>query len=285
MTEETCHGQTLVRVDDRAVIDCERCGFAHVFPMYTDSELVDFYENHYAESTPSHLFDLKVYNVNRMQPVGSVLDIGCWTGSQLEAFQKSGWDCHGTELNRNAADEAMSKGFRVRQMSIESLFENAAAESYDVVNASYILEHIPRPGEFLSHVATVVADDGILIIEVPNEFNPLQKCYLKHTGSTPYWIALPDHVNYFTPQGLETLIAKTGWKISLAQTSFPMEMFLLMGDDYRNAPELGPKCFRKVVAMETAIMKTDLRLLSDWYTALYPMAIGRSLIYYLRKQS
>jgi len=67
---------------------------------------------------------------------------------------------------------------------------------------------------------------------------------------SPYWIALPDHINYFNRKSLETLLKNTGWKVLHGESSFPMEMFLLMGDDYIENPPVGKSSFQKVVQME-----------------------------------
>ncbi len=283
MTPKSCNGPVLLEKEGRQILDCQTCGYVHVYPMYSDRELEIFYEDHYSESTPSHLFALKVFNIEKWIRKGRVLDIGCWSGMQLEHFRAADWECCGLELNKKAATQAASKGFHIYQTSIAEFFRTQSGQKWDVINAAYILEHITDPEEFLLSVGRHLSDDGRLVVEVPNEFNPLQMCYQNTAGSDAYWIALPDHVNYFNREGIGRLFERTGWKVVHAECSFPMEMFLLMGDDYKRSPELGPVCFQKVVAMEKAIMDHDIRILSEWYARLYQAGIGRSLIYYLSK--
>jgi hypothetical protein len=191
--------------------------------------------------------------------------------------------CYGLELNRRAARITAEKGIKVYQESLSDFFKKDRNIPWSVINAAYILEHIPEPAVFMTKIKEYLTDKGILVIEIPNEFNPLQLCYLELKKVEPYWIALPDHVNYFSKKGIENLLQKTGWKVLHAESSFPMEMFLLMGEDYKESPSTGPECFRKVVAMEKAIMDFDIKFLSDFYEAMYQKGVGRSFIYYLTK--
>ncbi len=53
--KKECCGKTLIEKDGRQIILCERCGFNHVSPMYSEEELEKFYKEVYSESTPSYL--------------------------------------------------------------------------------------------------------------------------------------------------------------------------------------------------------------------------------------
>jgi SAM-dependent methyltransferase len=277
-----CTGAVLAARDGRTVIDCAPCGFAHVFPMYSESELEEYYANTFAESTPSHLWFEKVQNIFRWKHAGSVLDLGCWEGLQLEHFVKAGWQCTGLELNTKAAAISRAKGIEVLQISITEFFSRCAGQTWDVINLAYVLEHIPQPVEFLRRIRRHLKPEGILVLEVPNEFNPLQLAYLKRERIDPYWIFLPEHVNYFNKASLERLVVDAGWRILHAESCFPMEMFLLMGEDYLADKTIGPRAFQKAVAMERAMRELDPTLVSRFYTSLYACGIGRGITLYLQ---
>lgn len=279
-----CRGEILLKKAGRRLIRCEKCGFIHIYPLYSEQDLEFFYKNLYAESTPSYLWYEKVYNVEKWKNPGSVLDVGCWEGIQLEAFLKKGWQCTGLELNNRAASKAARKGIKVYYVSLNDFFTKFKDGKWDVINIAYVLEHVTHPLEILRRLKNHLKEKGIIIIEVPNEFSPLQLAYLKEYRLSPYWIALPDHINYFDKQGLQHLVKCAGLKIIHGETSFPMEMFLLMGDNYLKNKELGRKSFKKVVQMERILRKYDSGLLSQLYEALYNSAIGRSLIVYAQKK-
>lgn len=279
---DSCHGKCLLERDGRRIIACDKCGYIHVVPLYTEEELEKFYENVYAESTPSHLWLEKLHNIKRLKPSGTVLDIGCWEGTQLECFMKEGWQCTGTEINKRAASIASSKGIDVHQISIRKFFERFARRKWDVINVAYILEHIPDPTDFLSRLKDHLEEDGILIIEVPNEFNPFQMAYIKEQQIEAYWIALPDHLNYFDKAGIENLMQRVGFKIIRGETSFPMEMFLLMGDNYLQDGSVGKRSFGKVIEMERILRSYDPDMVTDLYASLYGCAVGRSMVLYVQ---
>lgn len=281
-TLNICHGKLCMEKDNRQIILCKKCGYKHVFPLYTEEELEKFYENVYAESTPSYLWFEKVYNIKKWKKGGSILDIGCWEGIQLENFIKEGWECTGTELNKRAASVAQSKGINVYQISIKDFFKKFSGRKWDVINVAYILEHILNPLEFLEKLKEYIKEDGIIIVEVPNEFNPFQMAYITKHKIQPYWIALPDHVNYFNKKELNNLMKKAGWKVIHGETSFPMEMFLLMNDNYLQDRTVGKKSFLKVVEMENTLREYDFSLIPKMYSSLYKSGIGRSIILYAK---
>jgi 2-polyprenyl-3-methyl-5-hydroxy-6-metoxy-1,4-benzoquinol methylase len=280
----SCHGTAVAVRDGREIIECTRCEFAHVFPMYTAAELEAHYANVFSESTPSHLWFEKVQQVLRWKQGGDILDVGCWEGTQLEYFVQAGWNCTGLELNKKAAVVSRSKGIDVLEMSIAEFFQRCAGRTWDVINVAYVLEHIPEPLAFLHQVRAHMNPGGILVLEVPNEFNPFQLAYVKKAQIDPYWIFLPEHVNYFSKDSLERLVQRGGWTILHGESCFPMEMFLLMGDDYLNTKAVGPAAFQKVLAFESALRSHDPTLVSRLYTALYSSGIGRGLTLYLRNQ-
>lgn len=275
-----CSGNSITEKDGRQIILCRKCGYKHVFPMYTEQELEEFYENVYAESTPSYLWLEKVYNIKKWKKCGSILDIGCWEGLQLESFLKEGWQCTGTELNKKAASVALSKGIDVYQISIQNLFEEFSEKKWDIINIAYILEHIPNPLEFLKRIKRHLNEEGIIIVEVPNDFSLFQLAYIKKYKLEPYWIALPDHVNYFNKEELNNLMVRAGWKVIHGETSFPMELFLLMNENYLQDHAIGKRSFTKVVEMESILREYDPGLVSKMYSALYNSGIGRSIIVY-----
>ncbi|MCX5847511.1 MAG: class I SAM-dependent methyltransferase [Deltaproteobacteria bacterium] len=279
---DSCHGKLLSERDGRRIIACDKCGHNHVVPMYTEEELENFYENVYSESTPSFLWHEKVENIKRFKKAGKVLDIGCWEGQQLEHFIKTGWKCVGTELNKRAANVAISKGIDVHQISIREFFHQFENEKWDVINVAYILEHIPDPIDLLIKLKGNLENDGIIIVEVPNDFSPFQLAYIAEHNIEPYWITLPDHLNYFDRKGIENLLKRAGFSIIHGETSFPMEMFLLMGDNYLHNRSIGKASFQKVVAMERILRNYDSTLVSELYASLYMCGVGRSIVLYVK---
>jgi len=278
----SCRGKVVALKDDRKIIDCRNCGYIHVFPLYSAEELEQFYGDIYPESTPSYLWFEKVHNIEKWKKKGTVLDVGCWEGTQLECFMKEGWECTGLELNKRTAAIAKGKGIEVYEMSIQQLFDTVSDRKWDVINVAFLLEHIPEPIQFLSQIKELLNEDGIIIVEVPNDFSPFQLAYLKEHRILPYWIFLPDHLNYFTKAKLKNILKRTGWTIIHGESSFPMEMFLLMGDNYLEDNSIGKRSFKKVVEMERVLREYDPSLVSRLYSSMYACNVGRSITVYAR---
>ncbi|MDP8259069.1 MAG: class I SAM-dependent methyltransferase [Candidatus Aadella gelida] len=280
-----CKGKTVFKAKGGRLVDCEKCGYIHVLPMYTEAELEEFYKHEFSESTPSPNWKDKVQNICKWKKGGTVLDIGCWEGTQLEYFiKKKGWKCTGIELNKKAARKARRKGIEVQEMSVREFFEKFKGRKWDVINVAYVLEHIIDPYSFMVSLKDHLKKGGIAIIEVPNEFNPFQLAYLKKHKVEPYWVSLPTHLNYFNKEGIEKLVKKAGWKVAHGEMSFPMEMFLLMGDDYRKKPVMGKTCYKKLLKMQDTLRTFDEGLVSKFHSSLFSAGIGRSTMLYLKKK-
>ena len=93
--------------------------------------------------------------------------------------------------------------------------------------------HVVLPSPAVSHAhARIAARDG--------------------RGHAPWWIAPPHHLNYFDFDSLEALLVRLGLRPVERLTSFPMEAFLLMGDDYVADPALGRACHAKRMNFDLA---------------------------------
>ena len=77
---------------------------------------------------------------------------------------------------------------------------------------------------------------AIICIRVPNDFSVIQDAVIAKTGGTRWWIAEPDHISYFSLHNLTSLLNKFGFKVELSSCDFPIDWFLLMGDEYLNMP-------------------------------------------------
>lgn len=66
-----------------------------------------------------------------------------------------------------------------------SLFEDYEADrSYDVVFATYVLEHVANPQQFLGRVRALLNPDGMLLLVVPNA-RALSRQLARHMGLLP----------------------------------------------------------------------------------------------------
>ena len=68
------------------------------------------------------------------------------------------------------------------------------------------------------------------------------------------------------------------------ETTFPMEIFPMMGDNYRTDPQVGKQCHRRRVEFEMNMYHGGREsLMGEMYSALANIGIGRSIILYAQK--
>jgi SAM-dependent methyltransferase len=290
----TCRGTLLDRVGDFDVIDCESCGWAHVFPIPSDEELASLYRSHYY-GTEKPLY-LERYEEDRawwnltysdrydtfesVLPAGRrrILDVGSGPGLFLATGKARGWTTLGVEPAQQAAAHSRGLGLEIVE---QFLTEDLAKElgRFDVVHMSEVLEHIPDPRAFVRLASSMLTPGGLLCIVVPNDYNPLQRVLREQDGYQPWWVAPPHHLNYFTPASLQSLLERSGFEVLLSEATFPIELFLLFGDNYVGNDALGRQCHGKRKRLEVLLERggqTDLR--RRLYRALAKEGVGREIM-------
>ena len=146
------------------------------------------------------------------------------------------------------------------------------------------LEHIPDPLDLLKISHGLLNDGGIISIVVPNDFNPIQKALTEKLGFSQWWVSPLHHINYFNMKSLTDLLSQAGYKILHTTTTFPIDMFLLMGENYVGNDVTGRSVHSRRKTLELNMAKagaTDLRL--AWYKSMSDLGMGRELLVYARK--
>ena len=216
-------------------------------------------------------------------PSRYLLDVGCGTGEFVAFVQKNGWKAVGVEPSEQAAAVARGRGLEVHNSSIEEVAAHPECKAnFGVVSLLNVLEHVPDPVKLLCAVKRLLVPGGLVVIQVPNDFNELQLAAAQQLDREPWWVAIPDHINYFDFPSLGTLLAKNGFQVVYAQSDFPMEWFLLMGDDYVDNAEVGSRCHHKRVCFE---MNIPSELRRRIYRAFAKLRIGRQCLVFGRKSA
>lgn len=211
-------------------------------------------------------------------PVKRVLDVGCGTGDLLSFLQEVGYEVMGIEPSPDAAALAKARDLVVYTSTLSEFVETYRSNRmppFDSVILINVLEHTADPVGMLELVRLVLKPSGITCIRAPNDFNALQIVARERLGKTPWWIAQPDHINYFDFQSLSALLGGLGFEVIYSQADFPMELFLLMDEDYVGNPDVGARCHEKRVMFERAIPAELRRRI---YAAFAEIGIGRDCL-------
>jgi len=223
------------------------------------------------------------------------LDVGSGSGFFLKRAKEKGWTITGVEPNYFAAKYSEKIGIPV----ITDFFQNIDIKNmkkYDVINLFDVLEHVHNPTELLKKCHQLLKSRGIVVIEVPNDYNPLQKIVQKSLKKEEYWLTILtksrnynwaskiDHVNYFNFFSLKRLLTKLRFKVIYQQSTFPLELFLLMGDDYLKSEKIGKKIHQKRINLEMNLMiDENMRIKKEIYEKFAELGIGRTAIIFAQK--
>ncbi len=136
-----------------------------------------------------------------------LLDVGCATGDFLELAREAGIDGHGIDVSAHAVDAARRRGLDVRCGRLE----DADGGPYDVIHASHVLEHVADPQRFARRAFALLRSGGLVLVEVPNEFDDLLSTLRRRLRRARGAFDSP-HLHYFAPASLRRLWADSGFR-------------------------------------------------------------------------
>ncbi|MCF8076618.1 MAG: class I SAM-dependent methyltransferase [Desulfotignum sp.] len=282
------------------VIDCSLCGFKHIVPIPTPEELEKTYKHeYYTREKPLYLEryreDLDWWNMvyderyeileKHLSPTRRrILDIGSGPGFFLLRGKERGWITKGIEPSNQAVLHSQELGLEIAN----DFFSKETAKKlgrFDAINMSLVLEHLPDPVHFLRIAYESLDEGGVLSSSVPNDFNPFQNVLRDTLEYEPWWVAPPHHINYFDFSSLRKLLERCGFEIVHQEASFPMDMFLLMGENYVGNDALGRECHEKRKRFEMNFIKAEFRELKQaLYKNLSNLGLGREAIFFAKKK-
>jgi SAM-dependent methyltransferase len=211
----TCGGadaETALRVRGSgtlAVLRCRACGLLYTSPERPAESYGDAY---YAAASPlgsllrGALLRERLSALSGIIP-GRLLDVGCGTGDFLRLLKSRGWDVAGLETSGEARARASEAGIEVSGGELEDA--HWAPASFDAVTFWHVLEHLPRPTAALARARELLADRGVLIVEVPNASSPAFRLF----GERWYHCDVPRHLQHFTPATLGDLLSRAGFDV------------------------------------------------------------------------
>jgi len=141
---------------------------------------------------------------------------------------------------------------------------------------------VPDPASIVAICRSLIRPGGSLCIRVPNDFTEIQEAAASAEQIDRWWVAVPDHINYFDFASLRALLVQLEMEVTHEQGDFPMELFLLMGDNYVTAPEKGPQCHERRVHFEKSL---PVALRRRIYSALAHEGVGRNCLTFATRKA
>lgn len=247
-------------------VRCAKCGMVYVTPRLKESILHDSYneEDYNAAAKykliPSVEYRREVIGRRKYRQIasyfekpGSVLDIGCGLGEVLSIFNENGWSCLGVEFNELSAGFAREKfGLNIVR---ESIFDfDTASHSFDCIMLWGVLEHFTRPVQVLEKAYQLLADNGLLVLEVPNGDSLLVRYYERFGGYIDRIIEGDRHIMLFSPEALQQMTERCGFQLKHLQSNgLDVDTILRLKNHHRD-----PQVVSQVQSVVDGLLHGDL---------------------------
>lgn len=281
-------------------------GYITTSPTPTSKELETYYkEEFYQSEKPNQINDSSkeirdrdavFYNLQYsifsevldLNNSSSHADLGCGYGHFLQFIsnsfpEKNLYGCEVYPEASNFVESINNTQFLLFDLNnMEKCFNLLSdCKTYSLINT---LEHLQDPNKFLNQIYESMNKNDKLLLQVPNDFNPIQESAVKELNLDEWWFCPPRHISYFSPIGLKNLCEDVGFKCLDLLTTFPIDMFLLCGINYRNDPKLGREAHKMRTLFEKNYINTHgLNGLLKIYRNFAVSNIGREIIIVLNK--
>src|SRR6267142_1293959 len=186
----------------------KNCGLVQLSHSLNPSVLYfDYgYRSGINQSMRDNLADItaKVENIVELRPGDIVLDIGCNDGTLLCSYQTAGLDKIGVDPSANVLALAREKGLDVVNNYFSAAVYNEARprKKARVVTSIAMFYDLERPADFVRDVASILADDGVWVIELSYLPFMLEK--------NSYDTICHEHLEYYSLSTIEWLLDQEG---------------------------------------------------------------------------
>ena len=200
---------------------CSTCGLLFNSPRLDDHELAQLYGKNYYFFNRNDATELARIPAMYMRTIALVadqfnhddrrhsLDIGSGRGYFPAVLKRLGFDAHGVEISREAAEYArMRFGLETIYTGTIEQFTDENNTRFPLVTAIDVIEHVPAPASFVRALARVVQSGGLAIIDTPNA-----AAYNIGVEDTAWKGFNPFHIYLFTIANLRQLLEANGFAV------------------------------------------------------------------------
>lgn len=216
------------------------------------------------------------------------LDIGCGEGWSLKYFDEKAWEVTGLDfstyglkqLNNQLLDKIIEGDIYI---NINNLLQEG--KRYNCIYLLNVLEHVIDPKSLLLQCYQLLDNNGVLLIQVPNDFSRIQRHLLKEGKiDKEFWISVPDHISYFNVDGLTNLCSEIGLIKKNIISDFPIDLNLFNEDtNYIMDSKKGKNCHIARIKIENLLSSISDVKANKLYEALADLGLGRNFTIFLTK--
>lgn len=135
----------------------------HYGRMYDEDKYVKLRYEQYARMLRPYIRMLRRNNTSV-----SILDVGGYTG-ELKRYLFQGTEYFLVDFDNGALEIAKQLGAHVRKLNLDNDSLKKLNRKFDIIVATETLEHLKNPEKHLQEMQTLLKEDGIVLISLPNE--------------------------------------------------------------------------------------------------------------------
>ncbi len=223
----------LLTHEDFNLVKCQTCGVIFTNPRICESTIGDYYTPEYTSYNEqrnnkviSFIKNLvkfiyidnhqKIIKLLKEHNVRTVLEVGPGNGSLLRSLYDNGFKVTGIEIDSSCVNRIKEMGLDCEQGKLGSLKKYLT--KYDAVIMCQVLEHLYHPTASLEIIHSILTNNGLLYISVPNISSFEARLFRK------YWrgLDLPRHITHFNRETICSLLSNSGYSIEkISNMSFP----------------------------------------------------------------
>lgn len=186
-----------------AVSLCHDCFHLHLTHT-VDPEII--YKNYlYATGTNQTIQDYSRWFAEFVKEytgqTGSILDIGCNDGTQLNYFADLAFATYGIDPAENLHSKIDTRHSVVCDFFGPTAVDRLKSTAYDVIIAQNVFAHNPSPADFLTSCRELMSDDTVLFIQTSQA-----DMVLHNEFDTIYH----EHINFFNANSMNQLAQRVG---------------------------------------------------------------------------
>ena len=289
---------------DKSKVEKTQYGYYTSTRKYSEEELSNFYEKKYYQSntaTYSHQYSKEEieyflleakeieFIVRKIKGISNCkgmkhIDLGCGEGFLMQGLLELGFESCGVDFSDYGIQQHNPHLIdKIIKGNIQETINNIS-KKFDLITLKNVLEHVLHPESIIKSLEKILEPDGIIMINVPNDFGALHKHLLeKNLVEEAFWVVPPEHLHYFTHKSLNNLMASCGFGCATQSTDFPIDFDLLSPvTSYHLDKNKGKISHFRRVNTENFIGKISIEALFSYHHALAIYGLGRSVINYYR---
>lgn len=216
-------GQEFSAVCEKAghkYVQCANCRVVRQYPYPTQENMDQYYEKYHSLKTSNSIYlsdsgfepfrrdkfftfaDLEIPD-NGFKGK-RICDVGCATGQFLQMMADSEASrLFGVDTSKECIEIGRSRGFEC----IEDNFLRVH-DVFDVITMWHVIEHLPKPHEFIQHAFKLLSPSGWLIIETP-VIGVISEAF----GANWRYYMPTEHINLFPMDALLRVCCDAGFTL------------------------------------------------------------------------